>query len=124
MHEFPEVQALVRQACAQTPAARRIRRLIIVVGEASGHDPAHIADHFVEAALGTPAEGATLEFISEKLAAQCARCGAAFAPAPRVFACPQCGATELAITAGQRVRLAKVEVAEPIQENRSGADAP
>jgi hydrogenase nickel incorporation protein HypA/HybF len=110
MHEFPEVQAMVREACAQAPPAARITRLRIVVGEASGHDPHHIEAHFADASRGTRAEGAALEFIAEKLAAKCAACGMEFSQGERAFACTRCGGTELLITAGNTVRLAGVEV--------------
>ncbi len=110
MHEFPEVLAMIRQARAQLPAGARIRRLTIVVGEASGHDPGHIAMHFAEAARGNPElEGASLEFVAEKLAARCAACGAEFHAAESMLACAQCGGTELHITSGNTVRLAGVE---------------
>jgi hydrogenase nickel incorporation protein HypA/HybF len=109
VHEFPEVQAMVRQACAQIPAATRITRLKILVGEASGHDPHHIQAHFTEASRGTRAEGAVLEFIPEKLAARCASCGAAFQPSDLALSCENCGSTELNITAGKNVRLMGIE---------------
>lgn len=109
MHEFPEVQAMVRDACARLPAGKAIRKLVIVVGEASGHDPDHIAGHFDEAAAGTAAAGAALEFVIEKLLACCANCGAGFDGAGSAFACPQCGGTELEIIAGRAVRLDRVE---------------
>jgi hydrogenase nickel incorporation protein HypA/HybF len=109
VHEFPEVQAMVREAGARVPAGARIKRLKIVVGEASGHDARHIEAHFAEAARGTSAEGAALEFIPEKLAATCAACGVQFNPGSRALACAECGGTELTITAGNTVRLAGVE---------------
>jgi len=109
MHEFPEVQAMVCEACAQIPAGARIKRLTIIVGEASGHDPHHIQAHFLEASRGTQAEGATLEFIYEKLAAKCVGCGAEFKSAESALTCSKCGGTELVITAGQNVRLAGVD---------------
>jgi Zn finger protein HypA/HybF involved in hydrogenase expression len=109
MHEFPEVQAMVRDAGAQVPAGVRIKRLKIVVGEASGHDARHIEAHFAEASRGASAEGAVLEFIPEKLAATCAACGTPFNAARLSLACAQCGGTELTITAGNNVRLVGVE---------------
>jgi len=109
MHEFPEIQAMVREACAQVPAGARIKRLTIIVGEASGHDAHHIEVHFAEASRGTQAEGATLEFIHEKLSAKCAACGAEFRSGELALTCSKCGGTELVITAGQSVRLAGVD---------------
>ena len=109
MHEFPEVQAMVQQACAQAPSQTRIKRLRILVGEASGHDPHHIQAHFTDASRGTRAEGAMLEFIPEKLAAYCAACGAPFQGSHLALSCEECGGTELNITAGKNVRLVGVE---------------
>jgi len=110
VHEFPEVQAMIQRACGQLPAGARIRRLTIIVGEASGHDPHHIEAHFAEAARGNAAiEGAALEFVRERLAARCAACGAEFGSGNPALACSQCGGTELVITAGDKVRLAGVE---------------
>jgi hydrogenase nickel incorporation protein HypA/HybF len=109
MHEFPEVQALVARACAQAPPGSRIVRLQIAVGEGSGHDPRHIEAHFAEASRGTRAEGATLEFESEKLAARCAACGRQFNSGELALACLHCGATQLDVTAGKDVRLAGVQ---------------
>lgn len=109
MHEFPEVQAMVKQACAQAPPGARIKRLRIVVGEASGHDSRHIQAHFTDASRGTQAEGAVLEFIHEKLAARCATCGAEFTGGGMVLACTRCGGTQLVITAGNTVRLSGIE---------------
>jgi hydrogenase nickel incorporation protein HypA/HybF len=111
MHEFPEVQAMVRQACAQVPPGARLRSISIVVGEASGHDERHIEAHFDEASRGTAAEGAVLSFTREKLAARCSACNTEFSPTGLLLACTKCGGTELTIIAGDSVRLASVESA-------------
>ncbi len=100
---------MVRDACAQIPPGVRIRRLTIIVGEASGHDARHIQSHFDEASRGTPAENASLDFVVEKLSARCAVCGTNFVPTGSLLACTKCGGTELTITAGHSVRLATVE---------------
>jgi Zn finger protein HypA/HybF involved in hydrogenase expression len=105
MHEFPEVQAMLRQVLSQTPGDARITRMTFLVGEASGHDSHHIAAHFVEAARGSRAEGAVLEFRLERLAAKCAVCGTEFGPREKALTCTHCGAFELIITAGNRVAL-------------------
>jgi Zn finger protein HypA/HybF involved in hydrogenase expression len=110
MHEFPEVQAMLRQVLGEAPAPARITRLTFVVGEASGHDARHIQSHFVEASRGTRAEGAVLEFRRERLAAKCAACGVEFEPKGTALACTQCGAVELIITAGNAVSLAGFEM--------------
>jgi hydrogenase nickel incorporation protein HypA/HybF len=101
---------MVVRACQQVQDGARIKRLTIVIGEASGHDPRHIQEHFAEASRGTSAEGAVLEFIDEKLAARCASCGETYSSADLALKCAHCGGTELVITAGNDVRLADVEI--------------
>lgn len=100
---------MVRNACLQVPAGAHVTRLIIVVGEASGHDPRHIQDHFTDASRGTAAEGATLNFVHEKLTARCANCDMSFSTGELVLHCSHCGGTELVITGGNEVRLSAVE---------------
>lgn len=109
VHELHQARLLLQEALARSAGCRRIRRLAVIVGEASGHSPEHLAEDFAVAASGTPAEGAALELLAEELAARCAHCGAAFEPQPLTLACPACGSAELAITAGQEVRLGRVE---------------
>jgi hydrogenase nickel insertion protein HypA len=110
MHEFPEVQAMVREACANLPPGTHIRRMTIVIGEASGHDARHIQVHFDDASRGTAAENATLTFIAEKLSARCTTCGTDFRPTGLLLSCTNCGGTELTITAGSSVRLASIDL--------------
>ena len=110
MHEFAEVRAIIAQACSRIAPGTHIARLTLIIGEASGHSVDHIESHFLEAARGTPAEGATLHFVAERLAAQCVNCGTGFRSEELALTCGRCGGTELRITAGKDVRLAGVEV--------------
>jgi hydrogenase nickel incorporation protein HypA/HybF len=110
MHETHEVHELIRQALQLANYRHRIKRLQIIVGEASGYSPDHIAHHLTGAARGTLAEGAQLDFVMEPLTAQCASCQEAFAGDQFALRCPACGSTELKITAGQDLRLAEVEL--------------
>ena len=70
-----------------------IRRLTIAVGEASGHAPHHIREYFTEAALGTAAEGAELQFIREELSGRCAGCGTVFERGTRLLLVPAAAAS-------------------------------
>lgn len=110
MHEFGAIRALIGDACANLPTGARVRRMVIVVGEASGHDADHLRGHFEEAACGTPAEGASLHFVREKLTACCSHCGAEFVPEGLLLACTHCGGNELAISGGDGIRVEAVEV--------------
>jgi len=111
MHEFPITQELVRIALEEANG-KRIKRLKIKVGEWSGAYPRYIEYYFPDVAAGTLAEGAELEFVEEKLAARCAKCGAEFKPESLVFECRNCGSKRLEITAGKRIELIELEVEE------------
>jgi hydrogenase nickel incorporation protein HypA/HybF len=109
MHEFVATQELVRVALEEA-AGRRIRHLKVKVGEWAGVFPRYIEYYFPAVAKGTLAEGATVEFIEEKLSGRCAKCGAPFEPKALVFTCEVCGGTELELTAGKGVELLELEV--------------
>lgn len=109
MHEFLPAEAVLRQALDRAPANARIKRLIIVLGEASSHHPDEISVHFSNVARGTIAEGAELQFLHERLAARCDSCGAEYNTEEIVLTCANCGGTRLVITAGNKVYLAGVE---------------
>ena len=109
MHEFPATQELVRIALEEG-AGRRIRRIKVKIGEWAGLYPDYLEHYFPMVAEGTLAEGASLEFVLEKLAGRCAKCGAEFRPKAGVFACEVCGGTELELTAGKGLELVELEV--------------
>lgn len=71
MHESAMIKALLDQvqSIARVHGAERIRSVSIVVGTLSGISPEHLAEHFVEAARGTPASHARLDItLSNELA--------------------------------------------------------
>lgn len=105
MHEYPVVRDLISQAMASLPPGARLKLLRICIGEASGISRACVEHYFPTASKGTAAEGASLEFTEEKLAARCRHCQLDFNSEPGQLRCPACGSTQLQITSGQEIRL-------------------
>ena len=105
MHEFPVVQNLLRAALAAPPPGVRLAQVRVLLGEAAGFEAGHLEETFARLAVGTPAEGARLEFVREALAARCAQCGADFPSSSTMLACPHCGSQQLTFTAGQQVKF-------------------
>ena len=105
MHEVYKTQELLRAALAAVGPGRRVRRLRVLIGEASGFTPGEIEACYRTVATGTAAEGAVLEFTTEPLAARCARCGAEYHAAAGLLSCRACGSTRLSISGGMDARL-------------------
>ena len=65
MHEASLMRGLVAQleAIARDQAATRVVGVTVRLGALSHFSPAHFREHFVEAAAGTCAAGATIEAI-------------------------------------------------------------
>jgi hydrogenase nickel incorporation protein HypA/HybF len=67
MHEralMRDVLARV-EAVARAEAAARVTRVTVRLGALSHFSPAHFREHFEDAALGTVAEGATVDAVAE-----------------------------------------------------------
>ena len=63
MHERSLMTGLLRQvlAVAEQQGARRVCSVSVRLGALSHFTPEHFAEHFVDVARGTPAEGAVLQ---------------------------------------------------------------
>jgi len=115
MHELPVVERLLAIALGRAAAAgaRRIVALDIAVGELCDGQPEWMRRYFSLASRGTPAEGAELRFVRVPAAAECAACGASFAPELRrraAIRCPECGSDDCALSGGLDYTLERMEV--------------
>lgn len=108
MRDQRSVEGLLRTVIDAAGTTRHACHVRVLVGDGSGARPADIEARFTDLARGTPAEGATLEFVTEPLIAQCARCGEEFESAG--LSCPQCGGAELVFTAGTKTAVLTVDV--------------
>ncbi|MCC6751125.1 MAG: hydrogenase maturation nickel metallochaperone HypA [Deltaproteobacteria bacterium] len=112
MHELSLCRELVEVACteAQRHAVARVRTVRVVVGQLAGVEPEALRFAFEVVARGTAVEGATLELVEELGRARCAPCATEVPLPSRFEPCPRCGGYELSLVAGDRLRLAELEV--------------
>jgi hydrogenase nickel incorporation protein HypA/HybF len=112
MHEVALATALIDLIREQTASARarRVTRLVLEIGVFS-HVDAHALRFAIEAAaLGGPAEGATLEIREPEGTAYCLDCEGSMAISTREGTCPRCGGVKLLVRGGNEMRLKEMEV--------------
>lgn len=88
----------------------RVRRIWLEIGPFSCVEPDALRFGFDAVMRGSLAEGADLEIVSAPGAAKCLNCGATVRVADRFALCPQCGHAALQVTAGDELRICKLEV--------------
>jgi len=112
MHEVSLATALIDLVLEQASAAQaqRVTRLVLEIGALS-HVDAHALRFAVDAAaMGGPAEGATLEILEPQGTAYCLDCERSVAIAKRDDPCPGCGGAKLLVQGGNEMRLKEMEV--------------
>jgi hydrogenase nickel incorporation protein HypA/HybF len=95
---------------AREANARRVTRVKVTIGALSDFTAESIQFYWDSLAPGTIAEGAALEFITAPGTAKCPACGAEFEISEAYTACPKCGTFPVAVTGGEGVYLASLEV--------------
>jgi len=98
---------------ARENSLKKITKIKIVIGEASGAEAAYLRHSLVDHIIpGTIAESAQLELVTEKIMAKCAGCGEEIKPqnnAPAVFACPSCGSANIEAVSGADTYVENIE---------------
>lgn len=112
MHELAITEGIIRAAVPEAlrHGARRILEIRLKIGELSGVFPAYIQECFDIAAAGTIAQGAKLVVERIPVAVRCRECGCEGGIDRRKIRCPQCGGTDLEITAGREYYVDSLEV--------------
>lgn len=113
MHEMSIVEALlgtVRQTVAadDLPAVRAVR---VRVGRLRQVMPEMLQFCFGAAVRETPLQSARLEVESVAGRARCGSCRQEFAVDEQWFECPQCGAPDAALLAGDELLLVGIQLA-------------
>ena len=109
MHELAITESVVQAVTERLPDAR-ITCVRLEIGALSGVVADSVRFCFDLVAEGTNAEGARLEIIEPPGRCSCRVCGQEFAPDGQIALCP-CGSAEVAVLAGQDLRIASVQVA-------------
>jgi len=102
------LDAIVSQAGAE--GARRITRLRMQVGQASGVSTEALAFAVQALSPGTCAEGIELDIETVELVMRCRTCGEQATAASPVFTCPACGGHAADIVRGRELRLLDMDV--------------
>ena len=108
MHELAVTQEIVERL-REKAGARRILRVVLVIGKLSLILPDAVRFCFELCAEGTPAEGAVLEIEEPAGRARCRACGTEF-PLERPFGRCVCGSTDLDWLSGEELKIREMEV--------------
>lgn len=112
MHELSLAENVVQlaQQAALKEGARRVRTVILEIGQLSHVAPEALEFCFASVAAGTLAEGAWLEIRLIAGEGCCQDCGAT-SPMPEPYGlCPACGSTRLNAVAGTEMRVKAIEI--------------
>ena len=112
MHEVALCQGLVDIIRDQQRQSgfRKVRRVFVEVGVLGHVDPHALVFAFDVAALGSPAEGATLEIDEIAGKAWCMDCSELVSLQRRGDPCPGCGGYGMIVEQGDELRLKELEV--------------
>lgn len=108
MHELGITQSVV-DAVLDAVEEPRITRLQLEIGTLSGVVPDSVRFCFDLVAEGTPLEGAYLDIVEPTGRGRCRVCGAEFELPDPIVLCA-CGSADVAVLAGQELRVRSVEV--------------
>lgn len=109
MHELAITESMVEAVTARVGDAR-VTRIALEVGTLTGVMPDALRFCFDVCAAGTTLEGAELEITEPQALARCRGCGAEFRTADVIPLCA-CGSVDVALSGGDELRIAFVEVA-------------
>jgi hydrogenase nickel incorporation protein HypA/HybF len=108
MHEAAITRGMLDVAlrAAAGQGAKQIRKISLLVGAQSGVVPACVQQYFDWLKVGTPAEGAVLEFQTTQLRIRCPKCGAEFSDIEQMCGCNAGGE----VVSGQELLVESIEV--------------
>ena len=112
MHELAITQSIldISRKAAEEHGAKRIKRVLIKLGQYSGVVPQCIQYYFDVISKGTVAEGAVLDIQRLPVVILCHSCGQE-SPIDRLnVSCPLCGSTDLKLIQGREFYIESMEV--------------
>ncbi|HVV82454.1 MAG TPA: hydrogenase maturation nickel metallochaperone HypA [Kofleriaceae bacterium] len=108
VHELALMECLVETVLDHT-AGSQVRVIHLEIGELAGVDVAALRFSFGVCVEGTPLAGSELDIVRIPGRARCRTCGHEERAASLAAAC-RCGSFDRALTSGDELRLANVEV--------------
>lgn len=105
MHEMSlaeNVREIIEESARQNDF-RRVRRVVLEIGQLSAVEPDAMRFCFDAVMRGTLAEGAELQIVETPGQGVCQDCGTVVEMQERYGLCPACGSTRLQVTAGEKM---------------------
>ena len=112
MHELAITQSMLDIVLerAKESGARKVEAINLVIGELSGFVEESVRFYFDFLAKNTIAEGAALNFKPVSPRARCRSCGQPFELRELDWSCPQCGGSDIEITAGKELSIESIDI--------------
>ncbi|WP_317930521.1 hydrogenase maturation nickel metallochaperone HypA [Halioxenophilus sp. WMMB6] len=112
MHEMALSESILEilTGAAEQQGFARVKQVWLEVGQFAGVEKSALAFSFEVVARGSLAEGATLTMIDLPGLAWCLPCAEVVVIKERFSECPNCGSSQLQITAGEEFRIKELEV--------------
>ena len=112
MHEISLCEGIrgVIEENARRHAFQRVKRVWLEIGALSCATPEAMRFAFAAVMRGSPAEQARLEIIEVPGRAWCEQCGRNVSISEYYDPCPGCGGFALRVTAGEELRVKRLEV--------------
>jgi len=111
MHELSITQNILDIALEEAGKvnAARINKIFLVIGQASGIVPESVQFCFDELKKGSIAREASLNFTMVPTQLKCRKCNHISTPEDIIWACSQCGSSEVDIIAGRELYLNSID---------------
>ncbi|MBN2564776.1 MAG: hydrogenase maturation nickel metallochaperone HypA [Candidatus Eisenbacteria bacterium] len=112
MHELSICQSMLRIVDSTMAEHRgaRLRKILLDVGRGSTIEPILLREAFDVLTSGGPYEGTELVINDIPISGRCRSCGNDFTYEELAFGCPECGSTDIKITAGLELDIKALEV--------------
>jgi hydrogenase nickel incorporation protein HypA/HybF len=112
MHELAITQSMLDIVLdrAKASSARKVGAINLVIGELSGFVEGSVRFYFDFLAKNTIAEGAALNFKLVSPRARCRSCDKLFELRELDWSCPQCGGSDIEITAGKELSIESIDI--------------
>ena len=112
MHELSIAQNILDIVHQYVPPEDRgrITRVGMKIGELSGVVVDSLEFCFTAIISGTPMVDARLNVVQVPIQARCRSCSSAFQVDQSVFRCPNCGGSDLEVTAGRDLQVTDIEL--------------
>jgi hydrogenase nickel incorporation protein HypA/HybF len=112
MHEMSLAEGVLQlvEDTARREKARRVRLVVLEIGQLSAVEPAALKFCFDAVTEGSIAQGAALEIVVVPGAGWCMACAETVPMQERYGVCPRCGSPQLEATGGMEMRVKEIEI--------------